>query len=87
MVSRKELNKLAKENGVKYFNKYSKQELAEKLKIELPESQRTKRIHQRPVFVVSLGKTSPSMTSAAKELGICPVRIYVLMMKGEVKLV
>ena len=83
-MNRKDLNKLAKESGIKYYQKYNRFELANLLGVELPppkpKPKRT-RVYARHVQVGE--KIYPSMTSAAKSLGIFLVQIYIMVTSGE----
>ena len=85
-VTRQKLNELAKENGIKYYLKYNRFELAEKLGIKIPRPKpkpKSRRVYSRAVQVQE--KTFPSMTSAARVLGIFPVQIYLMVANGEAK--
>ena len=85
-ITRKKLNELAKEHGIKYYLKYNRFELAEKLGIELPRPKpkpKTIRVYSRTVKVQD--KTFPSRTQAAKALGIYPMQIYAMVAKGDAK--
>lgn len=83
-MNRKDLNKLAKENGIKYYQKYNRFELANLLGVELPPPKpkpKRIRVYARQVQVGE--KIYPSMTNAAKSLGIFPVQIYIMVTRGE----
>ena len=83
---RKGLNKMAKENGIKYYLKYNRFEHAEKLGMDLPPLKpkpKTSRICSRTVMVGD--QEFPSMTSAAKVLRKNPNQIYVMVAKDDAK--
>lgn len=51
-ITRKKLNELAKEHGIKYYMKYNRFELAEKLGLKLPKPKPTRtRVYARAVQV------------------------------------
>ena len=88
-----ELNMMGKANGIKYFCKYNKHDLAEKLGIELPElrsKQSGNRTYKkaRTVEVTNPDGTTttyPSIMKAAKALGKFPVQIYIMVAKDMAK--
>lgn len=85
-ITREKLNELAKENKIKYYLKYNRFELAEKLGIELPRPKpkpKSKRVYSRTVQIQD--KIFPSMTNAAKVLGLYPVQIYAMVANGDAK--
>ena len=80
--TRKDLNILAKAAGIKYFCKFTKHGLTEKLGIQLTEK---KRPLARGVEICKTNERYPSMIQAAKAYGIFPAQVYVMVAKGEAK--
>ena len=78
-MNRKDLNKLAKESGIKYYQKYNRFELANLLSVKLPPPKprpKRTRVYARRVHVGE--EIFPSMISAAISLGIFPVQIDII---------
>ena len=97
-ITRLELNKMAKERGMKGYHNLRKLELAERLGIELPKSMRNKERkprkeerkprNARRVEVVNSDGTAmvyPSISKAAQGLGKYPMQIYVMAARGDVR--
>ena len=80
--TRKELNIIAKAAGIKYFCKFTKHGLAEKLGIQLTEK---KRPVTRGVEICGTNERYPSMIQAAKAYGIFPAQVYAMVAKGEAR--
>ena len=77
--TRPELNAMAKKNGIKYYLKYNRFELAEKLGIELPKPKRSNGRKALSVEVLNPDGTTtvyPSINKAAKALGKHAMQIY-----------
>ena len=100
-VTRMELNKMARERGMKNYQNLRKLELAEKLGIKLPEpkgkprnpgkpreDQRRPRRARRVEVVNSDGTTTvyPSISEAAQVLGKYVMPIYVMAASGDVRI-
>ena len=83
-----ELNMMAKVTGIRYFVKIKKYELARKLGIDL--EPKLKRARSRNVEIINSDGTTttyPSMTQAAKAIGIFSSQIYTMVDKGKAKFV
>ena len=101
IITRMELNKMARERGMKNYQNLRKLELAEKLGIKLPEpkgkprkprkprkDQRRPRRARRVEVVNSDGTTTvyPSISEAAQVLGKYAMQIYVMAASGDVRI-
>ena len=91
-VTRPELLELCKKRGFKNYRNLKKCELAKLLEIELPKkSARKEEIKCRKSRCVEIlnfdGTTTayPSMSKAAKYLGVYPMQIYVLIARGNAR--
>ena len=80
--TRKELNVIAKAEGIKYFGKFSKHDLAEKLGIHLLSKRRP---HFRAVEICESNVRYPSMIQTAKAYGIFPAQVYTMIARGEAR--
>ena len=101
-ITRVELNKMARERGMKGYHNLRKLELAGKLGIELPEPTRKKewkpkkprkdqawpRNARRVEVVNSDGTTTvyPSISEVAQVLGKYAMQIYVMATSGDVRI-
>ena len=79
--TKRELHIIAKAEGQKYFGRFTKHDLAERLGIQLS----CKKIRPRFREVEICGVRYPSMTQAAKALKIYPMQVYVLVVRGEAR--
>ena len=89
--TRKELNIIAKAAGIRYFGKFSKHNLALKLGIELPQTQRGNQTFRsaRTVEVNNPDGTTTTYSSinkASKALGKPPIYLYVMAVNGGLKI-
>ena len=90
-ITRPELNKMAKERGMKGYLKLKRFELAERLGIELPKPRRKeerKPRKARRVEVVNPDGTTtvyPSISKAAQALGKYAMQLYPMAVNNEVK--
>ena len=80
--TRKELDIIAKAEGIKYFYTFTKHGLAEKLGIQLDEK---KRPSTRGAEICKTNERFPSMVQAAKAYGIFPAQLYAMVANGEAK--
>ena len=100
-ITRMELDKMARERGMKGYHNLRKLELAEKLGIKLPEATGKPRKPRKPrndqrrpskarrVEVVNFDGTTtvyPSISKAAQVLGKYAMQIYVMAANGDVRL-
>ena len=80
--TRKELNIIAKAAGIKYFCRFNKHDLAEKLGIQLTEK---KRPFSRAVEICNSNVRYSSMVQVARAYGIFPAQVYAMIAKGEAR--
>ena len=89
-ITRKELDAMAREKGVKNYLKYNRFELAEKGGIELPRpklrQKKTRKTRSVEIFN-SDGTTTtyPSINKAAKALGKHAMQLYAMAVSSDVK--
>ena len=89
--TRKELNIMAKAAGIKYFGTFNKHELALKLGIEPPKTQRGNQTF-RSARTVEINNpdgtitTYSSINQAAKAFGRPPSYLYVMAVNGKVRI-
>ena len=89
--TRKELNILAKASGIKYFGKFNKHDLASKIGVNPPKTQRGNQTF-RSARTVEVNNsdgtitTYPSINKASKALGKPPMYLYVMAVNGELKI-
>ena len=89
-ITRLELNAMARKNGIKYYLKYSRFELAKKLGIQLPrpKPRQGKPRKAGPVEIFNPNRTTttyPSINKAAQALKKHGMQIYTMAVNGDVK--
>ena len=89
-ITRPELNAMARKNGIKYYLKYNRFELAEKLGIELPRAKprQGKPREAGPVEIFNPDGTTttyPRINKAAQALKKHAMQIYTMPVNGDVK--
>ena len=80
--TRKELDIIAKAEGIKYFYTFTKHSLAEKLGIQLDEK---KKPSTRGIEICKTNERFPSMIKAAKAYGNFPAQLYAMVANGEAR--